>query len=762
MKSPVWLGLVAGLCLGQAALAEPIADAFTALQQRTDEALVDLYSDVAKPESADELAKRWDELRALVRAPTLAAVGPITFGSADPVGLAEAIGRARAQLQHVAALETLAAQREGNVPSAQVWRSLITLPRFSDPSEGALLLQQEPARVKDPAVSTVLAREYLSWESMRVRQLFDKLQALAQSGEATDAFVRGYAQEIAGLARFPEALVAAAGLPTDTTPVPVPPMAAPYDGTETLGRLSRWRETIESSLPTLLSENDVNRMERMLIRLVKLVPREYRNGVDDGQVLIPLEHREATQFAEQAQSLANELAAVWRRREPQAYAKRHEELVSLFDELRKGVAELVPVTLLDKASRRIGDILGSDFGLSARQAGAGGAVVEETALEVRSNLNNALAAALGDRWQEAETLRAGAYAAFDAEIEARLLPRNPELALRAERLFLDGRDGQGIKAALDRRAPAKELNAVFDRALRALDESVAVLQVAVSPPVVAYTAFSIIAREGLEAVVVLAALLAGLRGVENAGTRRGLVAGAWLSVVATGLTFVLSRTLIRSLTSLGERLEAVVSVLAVVVLLIVTNWVFHKYYWSGWNAKLRSLTRSAVHRRNTRWDRWGLVGVGFLTVYREGFETTLFLQSLWLEGQGSAFWLGIAGGTLSIAVLGLLIFRFGIKLPYRKLLIVTGVLVVSILLTYTGSTVRLFQTVGWLPVHPVTGLTLPNWAGLWFGLYASWEGLLLPPLGLAYVAGAWLWVKWQANRARRASVEPEVPAGTPA
>jgi high-affinity iron transporter len=79
------------------------------------------------------------------------------------------------------------------------------------------------------------------------------------------------------------------------------------------------------------------------------------------------------------------------------------------------------------------------------------------------------------------------------------------------------------------------------------------------------------------------------------------------------------------------------------------------------------------------------------------------------------------------------------------LLVVTGVLVVSIMVTFFGSTVRLFQTVGWLSIHPVPALNIPSWAGLWLGLYPSWEGLLIPPLALVYVGGAWLWVKFSSR-----------------
>jgi high-affinity iron transporter len=66
--------------------------------------------------------------------------------------------------------------------------------------------------------------------------------------------------------------------------------------------------------------------------------------------------------------------------------------------------------------------------------------------------------------------------------------------------------------------------------------------------------------------------------------------------------------------------------------------------------------------------------------------------------------------------------------------------------TFLGSTVRLFQTVGWLSIHPIPGLHLPSWAGFWLGLYPSLEGIAIPLLGLTYVIGAWLFVKIQAAR----------------
>jgi len=219
-------------------------------------------------------------------------------------------------------------------------------------------------------------------------------------------------------------------------------------------------------------------------------------------------------------------------------------------------------------------------------------------------------------------------------------------------------------------------------------------------------------------------------------------------LVASGLTFWLSQTIVQSLMRFGEKLEAIVSVLAIIILLMVTNWVFHKMYWVGWNARLRGLSKDAQQVRAPGWELFALLGVGFLTVYREGFETTIFMQSLILEGSTASVLLGVAAGFAFIATIGMLIFLFGAKLPYRKLLVMTGVLVVSIMVTFFGSGVRLFQTVGWLPVHPIPGFDLPNWVGTWLGLYPSWEGLLIPPLAFVYVGGAWLYTKITARNAQ--------------
>jgi high-affinity iron transporter len=751
VKNTAFIAVLLGcFALCRAAHAD-MTDDFHHLQQRTEDALLDVYEGNVPAQTAQELTQAWQAVDANLESSAARSLAVKDFTYSSREELAAKLGASRSLLQHIAALEVLYHQRAGNAGKAQAWRVMIALPQFADADDGGLLLHQPPEQVRQPGATEVLAKEYITWEVSRTRQLLDRLQLAIKNDDANEAFLRANLSEITALAAFPQPLMAAAGLggQPSTSSLALPALAEPYQSAASTAQLDSWREKLEATLPNLLKPADVTRLERLLVRFIDVVPKEYHNGVEgSGNIVIPLEYQEAVQFTQQAQGLVNELSPIWRRDLPVPFEAHHAELVQKLADLAKQIDRIEPLSTIESTAKEAAGILENQFGLSARRSGDKGEVIEETAMDVRDALNNSLAAAQAGHWQEAESLRLDAYTSFDSEIEVRVLPRNPALANRTERSFIDGGNGEpGIKALIDRAAPMDELTASYDRALKNMEECVAILKVSISPTTVGFTAFTVIAREGLEAIIVLAALLAGMRGEEQKGTRRWVSSGAWLAIGASAITFWLSKTLIQSLSRYGEKLEAVVSVLAVIILLMVTNWVFHKFYWVGWNAKLRSLSKASQKDVSERWEWLALLGVGFLTVYREGFETTLFMQSLLLEGSILPVVIGAAGGAAFITAIGLGIFKFGGKLPYRKLLVVTGVLVVSIMVTFFGSTVRLFQTVGWLSIHPVPSLTIPSWAGLWLGLYPSWEGILIPPLALVYVGGAWLWVKWSSRDA---------------
>jgi high-affinity iron transporter len=681
----------------------------------------------------------------------------IPAGSTDPLAEASRVGLTKALAQHVAAIEMIRAASIGEVERAKEWRSVIALPKYASAVDGTLALEKLGRYgLNRGEISKLLSKEYLTWQSARVRELGDELRRLIAQGRSTPELLTLRASETERLADFPESILVSAGLgerqevsPADTEARYRQLLMLAGSGSATLATLQRaddsWRVGLESALPILLSSEDIRQRERILIKLLRLVPKEYGSGVRDGEITVPLEYQEAKSFFTQSWLMVNELLPAWRIQSPPGHEARASQLLAEMGKLDGDIIGKHDPAAIQDDVKRIQEILGVEFGLKLTKAqGNGRSIVEETALEIRSLLSESLSEANAGRWKKAEKLRLDAYINFDLEIEPRVIPRNPELGFRSERAFLEGDpDKPGIKAALDAHASPEALASTYGRALASLDECVSLVKVGLSPTAAAISAAIIVLREGLEAVVILAALLAGMRGVENRTVRRQIGTGAWSALGTSAILFVASQRILKGLSRYGEMLEAVISVLAVLILLLVTNWVFHKYYWTGWNSRLRDMSKSA---RNNSLEGIAMIGVGFMTIFREGFETTLFMQSLILEAGIKPVAEGLLMGGGLIAAMGVMIFKLGAKLPYRKMLVYTGILVVFILYTFLGSTVRLFQTVGWLPIHPISGLRLPVWMGQWLGIYPTWEGVIIPMMAFAYVGGAWLWVKILSSR----------------
>jgi high-affinity iron transporter len=150
----------------------------------------------------------------------------------------------------------------------------------------------------------------------------------------------------------------------------------------------------------------------------------------------------------------------------------------------------------------------------------------------------------------------------------------------------------------------------------------------------------------------------------------------------------------------GLRLQAITGLIAITVLLVVTNWFFHRMYWSEWIARFK-------RRRKTleRIDRLGfisgqtigLIVVGLSSVYREGFETVLFLQNLQVSTGTADTLLGVAIGLAATLIVGVITFALERKLPSWRMLIATGVLIGLVLAVTVGTTVNDLQGLGWLP-----------------------------------------------------------------
>ncbi len=155
----------------------------------------------------------------------------------------------------------------------------------------------------------------------------------------------------------------------------------------------------------------------------------------------------------------------------------------------------------------------------------------------------------------------------------------------------------------------------------------------------------------------------------------------------------------------------------------------------------------------------GLFMLGLTSVYREGFETTLFLQSLELSAGLRAT---VAGALLGLAATGavaVVMLRLQRKLPYRRMLIVTGVLLAFVLVVMVGATVRTLQGAGWFPIHSID-VDLPYWLGTWLGVFPTWETLGAQVVAFAFVIGSYLLAEWvRVKRPRKRALAERAAAG---
>ena len=272
-------------------------------------------------------------------------------------------------------------------------------------------------------------------------------------------------------------------------------------------------------------------------------------------------------------------------------------------------------------------------------------------------------------------------------------------------------------------------------------------------------------REGLECILVLAAITASMTGARQAH-RRPVAVGAGLAFGASLITWFIA---VRIMDSLMENvpaldLQAATGLLAIIVLLVVMNWFFHKIYWGGWirahNRRRKSLLsdeRDGKSGRSRLW--WGLALLGFTSLYREGFEVVLFLQSYNLRLGGGVVLKGALLGLSLTAMVAVLTFILQQRLPYRKMLITTGVLLGVVLLVMVGEQGQEMQLANWMSRTEIPWLVdvFPPWLGMWFAIFPTYETLIVQAIAAILVVGSYF-----AARRTHGTDEEGTPEAGPA
>ncbi|HEX3358355.1 MAG TPA: FTR1 family protein [Tepidisphaeraceae bacterium] len=244
-------------------------------------------------------------------------------------------------------------------------------------------------------------------------------------------------------------------------------------------------------------------------------------------------------------------------------------------------------------------------------------------------------------------------------------------------------------------------------------------------------------REGLEAILVLAALTASLVRTEE-DYWKPVAIGAGASFVASVATWFIVVALISTINAPALEIQAATGLLAVVVLLVIMNWFFHKVYWTGWitfhNRRKRALIENPGQSRKIIFR--GLLLIGFTSVYREGFEIVLFLQTLRLKAGSHVVFEGTLIGLTLTAIVAYLTFALHYRLPYKRMLVLTGIMLGVVLMVMVGESVQEMQQANWLPQHDLS-VQFPDWLGTWFAIFNNWETIAAQAFSLIFVVGSY-------------------------
>ena len=244
--------------------------------------------------------------------------------------------------------------------------------------------------------------------------------------------------------------------------------------------------------------------------------------------------------------------------------------------------------------------------------------------------------------------------------------------------------------------------------------------------------FGILFREGLEAILIVGAMVAYLVKTGNKEKTKAVYIGSALAIGASFLTAWLLSLL--NLTGIPQEIiEGVTALIAVAVLVYVSNWMISKAESEAWTKYIKGKVSTTVGAGRT----WALGATAFLAVFREGAEVILFYQPFVQDGTGFALWGGIIAGFAAIAIVFVLLRVFSVKLPLKPFFLATSILMAVMSVAFLGSGIQeLFIDGGLMPVASISGLAFMSSSEIltFLGVYPTWI-TLLPQLILT---GVWV------------------------
>lgn len=318
-------------------------------------------------------------------------------------------------------------------------------------------------------------------------------------------------------------------------------------------------------------------------------------------------------------------------------------------------------------------------------------------------------------------------------VEARLRAADSRLVSAIEAGFVhlraDMRDGAGA-AQVARTAEALDARLVEAESL--------LLQKEGSASFAFFASAFILLREGIEAVLLIAAMLGLLRKMGRPEAARSLHLG-WATALAAGVaTWIFARSIIQITAAGRELVEGITGLLASATLAYTSYWILSRADSKRWLDFLKAQMAAAISTKG----RTALFGLAFLAVYREAFETVLFYEALLKDNAGftSAIAMGAGVGALALLVAMVAIFKLSAKLPIRQFFTISGGFLYFLAFVFAGKGVHALIEGGYLDPRPIAMPALES-----IGIFADAQTLSLQVFFVAAVAVG-LWVEYRGRR----------------
>ncbi|MGB7371067.1 FTR1 family protein [Erythrobacter sp.] len=356
----------------------------------------------------------------------------------------------------------------------------------------------------------------------------------------------------------------------------------------------------------------------------------------------------------------------------------------------------------------------------------------------RERLQESLAAYEAGQMEEARDLALSAYLDGFEPLEGVLSTRDARLMASIESAMADLRfaigEGQSIEIVGAKVAALDSLFADAETTLAPDNANAASIFVG---------SFTILLREGLEALLIVIAMVAFLRKAERSDVLP-YVHGGWIAaLIAGGATWIAATYFINVSGASRELMEGFGSLFAAVVLLSVGIWMHGKSQAGEWQRYIRKTMDKALSRGSA----WFLFGLAFLVVYREVFETILFYAALWTQGNGGLILAGASAAILLLALIAWVMLRYSRSLPVGTFFAYSSVLMAVLAVVLVGKGVAGLQEAGLVSITPLS--SMPRIPAL--GLFPTLQPTLAQ-LSVVALIGLGFWFN-RKNSERSISVQ---------